>query len=227
MSLRESERLPWPGQSEAMLREYYERRAPEYERIYAKPERQTDLARLRRAVAHQFVGRTVLDVACGTGYWTACFATEARQTVGVDVNPGVLDVARGKALARTRFTLGDAYGLSEELGKFDAAFIGFWWSHVPKRELARFLTSVHARLVPGARVVLLDNAFVNGSSTPIGSQDSFGDTWQERVLDDGTHHHILKNFPNYEELLGLLGPYARDTHWWKLEYYWWFDYTLR
>jgi ubiquinone/menaquinone biosynthesis C-methylase UbiE len=215
------------GASEAIMREYYERRAPEYEHTYQRPERQTDLARLRRAVAHQFDERTVLDVACGTGYWTACFAERARQVVGIDANPAVLDIARGKALARTRFTLGDANQLSEKLGRVDAAFIGFWWSHVPKRDLARFVESLHRLLLPGAHVVILDNLFVPGNSTPILERDDQGDCWQERLLSDGTRHRVLKNFPHYEDLLALLGPRARATHWWQLDYYWWFDFTMR
>ena len=50
------------------LAAYYAARAAEYERVYAKPERQTDLSRLRAAVAEFARGRRVLEVACGTGY---------------------------------------------------------------------------------------------------------------------------------------------------------------
>lgn len=215
------------SQSEAMMREYYERRAPEYEKTYQRPERQMDLARLRERVAQHFTGDTVLDVACGTGYWTACYAESARQVVGVDANPAVLDVARSKALPRTRFALGDAYLLSEKLGDFDAAFAGFWWSHVPKKQLAGFVANLHRRLRRGARVVLLDNLYVPGSSTPIQMEDEHGDTWQERLLSDGTRHRVLKNFPRYEQLRSLFDPLVAETHWWQLDYYWWFAYTLR
>ena len=57
---------------------YYAARAREYERIYHKPERQADLARLREAVPAPFTNRTVLEVACGTGYWTQHMARTAR-----------------------------------------------------------------------------------------------------------------------------------------------------
>lgn len=216
-----------PGAAEAVMREYYERRAPEYESTYQKRERQTDLARLRRTLAHRFDKRKVLDVACGTGYWTACYAENARLVVGVDANASVLDVARSKAMARTRFTLGDAQVLAESLGRFDGAFVGFWWSHVPRRGLEAFVASLHRLLLPGARVILLDNLYVPGSSTPILEEDAFGDCWQERVLADGSCHRVRKNFPRYEELMALLAPAADATHWWQLDYYWWFEYTLR
>ena len=36
----------------------------------------------------------------------------------------------------------DAYALPESLGRFNAAFAGFWWSHVPRQRLAEFLASL-------------------------------------------------------------------------------------
>ena len=59
---------------------YYAARAAEYENVYAKPERQSDLARLRETVPAYFVGRRVLEVACGTGYWTRLIAPHATRT---------------------------------------------------------------------------------------------------------------------------------------------------
>src|SRR5712692_10327984 len=59
------------------MREYYARRAVEYERVYAKPERQDDLARLRRLLQADLAGHDVLEIACGTGYWTTAIAETA------------------------------------------------------------------------------------------------------------------------------------------------------
>ncbi len=81
-------------------------------------------------------------------------------------------------------------------------------------------------LAPGARIVLLDNRYIAGSSTPISATDDAGDTWQERQLADGSRHRILKNFPQYEDLLASIAPHARATHWWLLDYFWYFEYQL-
>lgn len=75
--------------------DYYARRAPEYERIYAKPERQADLVWLKARVRELTRGARVLDLACGTGYWMAEMA-QARSIVGADFNDTVLRIARGK-----------------------------------------------------------------------------------------------------------------------------------
>ena len=53
---------------------YYSRRAAEYERIYRRPERQTDLSTLRQMLSDELRGRDILEIACGTGYWTEWLA---------------------------------------------------------------------------------------------------------------------------------------------------------
>ena len=47
--------------------DYYAKRAPEYERIYTKPERQGDLAWLKARVLDVTRGARVLDLCAGTG----------------------------------------------------------------------------------------------------------------------------------------------------------------
>src|SRR5204862_4071963 len=150
--------------ADAGLREYYARRAAEYEKIYAKPERQADLARLRVDLAEKFRDRSVLEVACGTGYWTPHIARLAERVDAYDINEETLAIARTKPVdaARARFALGDAYAPPAASPAYDGAFAGFWWSHVLKRDLPRFLEGLHRVLAPGARVVFLDNSYVEG-----------------------------------------------------------------
>jgi hypothetical protein len=38
----------------------------------------------------------------------------------------------------------------DQLGRFDAAFGAFWFSHLPRTNIRRFLDNLHARLEPGA-----------------------------------------------------------------------------
>ena len=78
----------------AELVEYYRRRAGEYEAIYAKPERQADLALLRKEVPQRLAGRRVLEIACGTGYWTALVAPLAASVVATDTAEEPMAIAR-------------------------------------------------------------------------------------------------------------------------------------
>ncbi len=208
---------------------YYERRARDYEAIYAKPERQADLGKLRKLIPAKLAGRNVLEVACGTGYWTERVAPVAERVVAVDMAEETMRIAAAKPLPRdrVRFETADAYALPVSLGTFDAAFAGFWWSHVPRSRMGAFLGSLHRRLAPGARVVLLDNLYVEGSSTAIAGFDTEGNTFQVRRLADGGTVRVMKNFPSETELRGDFTAHAADFEYLALEYYWLASYTLK
>ena len=203
--------------------DYYARRAPEYDRIYERPERQADLCSIRAWLGPQFQGCRVLDVACGTGYWTPDIAAHAESVWGVDAAEATLDIARSRPFptrCRVRFEVGNAYALPRAQPPCNAAFAGFWISHVPRRRLPAFLQGLHAVLEPGSPVVFLDNLYVPGSSTPVSAPDENGDTWQWRTLADGSRHRVLKNFPNEPQLRQALGPLASQAEFLCWEHYW-------
>jgi len=210
------------------LERYYARRADSYERIYAKPERQAELRALEAWLPGCFARRHVLEVACGTGWWTPHGARDAASWLATDLNPETLAVARRKAVpAQVRFAIADAYTLDGVPAQtFDAAFAGFWWSHVPIARLPGWLALLHARLRPGAWVVILDNRHVEGSSTPISRRDAQGNSYQQRRLDDGSVHEVLKNFPTRKEVLALLVGAARQAEWAEHPHYWTLRYQL-
>jgi ubiquinone/menaquinone biosynthesis C-methylase UbiE len=146
------------------LREYYARRASEYERVYAKPERQGDLARLTTLVCDMLRGYDVLEVACGTGYWTRVIAQVARSVVATDRTPETITVAQLKAYPRgsVRFEVADAFALGTVGGPFTAGFAGFWWSHVPRERLAAFLESWHRAVGPRGLIVVAETSTSRG-----------------------------------------------------------------
>ncbi|MFO1218827.1 MAG: class I SAM-dependent methyltransferase [Burkholderiaceae bacterium] len=212
----------------AGMQAYYVQRAAYYERVYHKPERQADLRAMEAWLPGPFAGRRVLEIACGTGWWTPHGARDAASWLATDVNPETIVLARAKPLpACVRFATVDAYSMSE-LGSatFDAALAGCWWSHVPLARLPGWLATLHARLEPGARVVMLDNSYVQTSSTPISRRDADGNSYQMRTLDDGSVHEVLKNFPTRDEAFAVLGPRARAPQWIARTHYWILCYEL-
>jgi len=205
------------------LVDYYAQRAAEYERIYEKPERQEDLRQLKDWVRTALSGRAVLEVACGTGYWTQVAAETARSIAAFDLNEAVLDIARRKPIdpQKVTFRIGDAYQLPVAPGQFDAALVAFWWSHVPRERLAAFMDGLRLALQPGAFVVFIDNTFVPGNSTPLSRTDAGGNTYQQRSLDDGRRFEVLKNYPTDGQLRETVGGWLGEVELKWLTYYWW------
>jgi len=212
--------------AERLMQSYYAIRAPEYDGIYLKPERQADLRLIEAWLPPLFANAKVLEIACGTGYWTQFIAPVAAHVVAIDASQETMDIARRRVSeGNATFLVGDAYKLTHDLGRFDAAFAGFWFSHVTKARRHEFLHGLNALLYPGAKVVLLDNLYVEGSSSPITETDADGNTYQARKLKDGTTHLVLKNFPSESELhssLGRLGERGKFTTW---RYFWAFEYV--
>jgi len=204
------------------MERYYSRRAAEYERIYEKPERQAELEWLRKRVPEVFAGRDVLEIACGTGYWTQFIARAARKVHACDINEAVLEIAREKPIARGRaeFFRADAATLEGVPEGCGAAFAGFWWSHVKKAELRAFVSRLDAKLKRGSVIAFLDNTFVEGSSTPISRRDAEGNTYQVRKLANGEDYEVVKNFPTENELREAVADVAAEAHLESLRYYW-------
>lgn len=210
------------------LQSYYAARAREYDSVYQKPERQADLREIEQWLPSVLSGATVLEVACGTGYWTRFIAPAALAVVAVDSAPETLRIAEQRVgESNVAFVVGDAYALPAYQQSFNAAFAGFWFSHVPLQRQREFLLGLNAVLQPGARVVLLDNLFVEGSSSAISERDAGGDTYQSRKLGDGSTHRILKNFPTEAQLRALaecgVGASPVFTRW---QFYWAFEYRV-
>ncbi|HEY2560202.1 MAG TPA: class I SAM-dependent methyltransferase [Caldimonas sp.] len=204
------------------MQSYYAARAGEYDSVYQKPERQADLRDIERWLPPVLSGATVLEVACGTGYWTRFIAPVASSVVAVDSAPETLRIAGQRVLAsNVAFQVGDAYALRSDGPTFNAAFAGFWFSHVPLERQREFLGGLNAVLQPGAKVVLLDNLFVEGSSSAIADQDGTGNTYQSRKLDDGSTHRVLKNFPTDTQLFALLDSgLGRSAEYIRWRFYW-------
>ncbi|TDW95576.1 ubiquinone/menaquinone biosynthesis C-methylase UbiE [Kribbella pratensis] len=202
------------------LADYYRKRAGEYDAVYDKPERQEDLARLRSLLPPLVAGRSVLEVAAGTGYWTTALATTAESIVATDLNDETLAVARTRSYgpADVRFLTADAYDLGAVPGRFDAIFAGFFWSHVPRADVRRWAASLKDRVEPGGVVILADNRYVEGSNYPITRTTDDGDTYQMRQLSDGRTFEVLKNFPSREEFAAEVAP--AEVEWTELTYFW-------
>ncbi len=203
------------------LQAYYAQRAATYDEIYARPERLADLAQLQRRVGELLAGQPVLELACGTGYWSRAIAASASHVLATDISAEMLELSRARQLPadKVTFATADAYAPPQDTG-CTACFAGFWWSHVARSRQPAFLGSLRTAVQPQAQVVLIDNVYVEGSSTPIARTDAEGNTYQIRRLPDGQRHEVMKNFPTDSNLRKRLADHLKDIRIERLEYYW-------
>jgi SAM-dependent methyltransferase len=215
----------------AALERYYRLCAPEYEALYYREDsvRREEIGQISHAMNDALHGRSVLEIACGTGFWTTRLSEVASSIVAIDSADEMLALARTKPRKsdRVRYVRADAYDLNSVAGEFNGALANFWLSHVPKRRIHGFLTALHARIGIGAHVFMADNvmlpAFGGVFVKPAGSDDSF----RIRTLSDGSEHRIIKNYYEADDLRGILEPYSpQDLHVFRGTYYWWVSYAV-
>src|SRR5580693_10767322 len=83
---------------------YYAKRAATYEEIYQRPERQDELLTLQVRVQELMEGHDVLELACGTGFWTEQIAATAKSVLATDINPEMIALAEAKQLPAGKAT---------------------------------------------------------------------------------------------------------------------------
>ncbi|AVG15115.1 class I SAM-dependent methyltransferase [Chromobacterium vaccinii] len=204
----------------------YAERVAFYDTVYEQPERALDLAWLRRWLPQQYFGRRVLELACGSGYWTQYLAPAARAYLALDVSPGALALAGQRpGVGGVAFAAAEIEALPKPAEPFDAAFAGLWFSHLPRQRREAALAALHGCLAPGATVILLDNSEIQGGQFPVMEYDEAGNGYQRRPRHDGGESRVLKNFPTEAEFRILLAPYGaaemallRREHFWLLRY---------
>ena len=201
---------------------YYHERAAEYERIYQKPERQADLLALKNFFKKTLAGQSVLEIACGTGYWTEVIAETATHILATDINAAVVAIAQTKQypLENVRFDVCDVKDLRQNDQQYEALFGGFIWSHILREDLDGFLQLLRGLVHPGGTLLFVDNRFVAGSNTPISRTDANGNTYQNRGLDSGKTFEVVKNFPDRQEMEKLATRHGLELEWEEWRYYW-------
>ena len=213
------------------MQEYYNRRAAEYEEKYHRdePVRQAEQDAMARVIRGSFAGRRVLEIACGTGYWTTVAAGVALHIVATDTSPEMLAVSESKGLPpeRVEFRVADAYDLAAVAGQFDSLLANFWFSHVPKARVDSFLQAVHRCVGPGALVFMADDMYLPGVGGEFIERPDSRDTYKKRKLLDGSEYEIIKNYYDEASLRSTFGPHSRDLQIHADACFWWVVYTVR
>ena len=191
---------------------YYRARAPEYDdwwfkrgRFHRPPEVRrrwaADVARLEAAVDAFDPRGAVLELAAGTGLWTARLARSATSVTAVDASPEVLALNRERVAGRgapVEYVVADLLAW-EPARRYDVVFFSFWISHVPPGRFDDFWGLVDGALEPGGRAFLIDNA------PPTDWHDGEGGV-ARRDLVDGRTYDIVKVYWSPTDLRDRLAP---------------------
>ncbi len=100
----------------------------------------------------------ILDVGCGTGEHALMAAALGLGAVGIDASPRAIELARGKAEARTldaRFVVGDALDLRALGERFDTVVDSGLFHLFDDAERARYAENLRAAMAPGGRYFML------------------------------------------------------------------------
>jgi demethylmenaquinone methyltransferase/2-methoxy-6-polyprenyl-1,4-benzoquinol methylase len=179
------------------VREYYDRRAPEYDDCYlgrgqfAEQEWlgfRDELVGTTRVLATLLPAR-VLDVACGTGFLTRHLRGEV---VGLDQSEAMLRIARERVPTAT-FLRGDALTLPFPDKSFERVVTAHFYGHLQEDERRAFLAE--ARRVADELVVV--DAALRDEVDPV--------EMQERILSDGSRWQVYKRYFTPDELSAELG----------------------
>jgi trans-aconitate methyltransferase len=177
---------------------YYRARAAEYDQgayedVDAVP---------RLPVGSVPAGSDVLELACGTGVWTAQLVAQAATVTAVDAAPEMIELARVRAPQAT-FVRADLFEWHPPR-RYDVVFFSAWLSHVPAERFAEFWELVGRCLRDGGRAV-----FVDEHVSEAGKERWLAPEVVERSLSDGSTHRIVKTFFDPVDLVARL----RDLGW--------------
>lgn len=104
----------------------------------------------------------VLDLGCGTGALTLRAAQKGAHVVGIDINPGMLEIARKRAKAEglepdiELREMGVAELDGEEPASFDVVMSGLCFSELTEEELSYALKETKRILKPGGLLLIAD-----------------------------------------------------------------------
>ncbi|HVS04739.1 MAG TPA: class I SAM-dependent methyltransferase [Candidatus Dormibacteraeota bacterium] len=138
---------------------------------------------------------TVLELACGTGWWTQWLAHHARQVTAVDAAEEMLALNRERVkAANVRYVRADIFSWRPDR-QYDLVFFAFWMSHIPHDRFAAFWQLVRDSLAVNGQVFFIDEL-----KRSWGLETRVDDDAVLRQLEDGRQFRAVKVFYEPSEL---------------------------
>jgi demethylmenaquinone methyltransferase/2-methoxy-6-polyprenyl-1,4-benzoquinol methylase len=204
--------------------DYYRARALEYEQIYYRevPARRNEIDDCCEYVRQISKDKVILDLACGTGYWTKVASDTAKSIIATDISIEMLNQARLKQLlCPTAFVAANMYELPFLPNSFDLLILGFWLSHEPRQNYDSLFNRLVAQIKPNGRIWMIDNnPPAEGPHIDSAGTDQFGNNLKYRKLQNGNQFVIVKNYFSRNALIEILSSRFSIIDLVHKEYYW-------
>jgi SAM-dependent methyltransferase len=189
--------------------EYYRARAPEYDEWHLRQGRYDrgeehqrqwadDINQIRQALETARPGGDIVELACGTGWWTEQLLPYSDTLTAVDVSPEVLEINRHRVKDPSVHYIETDLFSWKPVRRFDFVFFSFWLSHVPAAKFAGFWDMVNDALKPDGKAFFIDSLFTQESTAKDQEIDHRGTA--TRTLNDGREFEIVKEFYDPPEL---------------------------
>jgi SAM-dependent methyltransferase len=115
--------------------------------------------RVKMLSSHLKRGMTVLELGCGTGYFTQELVRSGADVVAIDVSPELLEIARTNCSApNVQYQIGNAYALSYDDAVFDSVVGSSVLYHL---EIEKALRDVYRVLKPGGTIFFTEPNMLN------------------------------------------------------------------
>lgn len=190
---------------------YYSARAEEYEdwfyrlRNYDHGEALNaqwfqEVAVVRQALTQLGPVDEALELACGTGIWTAELARIGKEVTAIDASAEMIAINRRKLPdANVTYVQQDLFAWEPER-TYDLVLFAFWLSHVLPEQLQPFLQKVRRAVKPEGKVFMVDSRRNDTVGAKGRSLQRIGEHFQIRELNDGREFKVIKVYYRPGEL---------------------------
>jgi SAM-dependent methyltransferase len=145
--------------------------------------------------------------------WTEALAVRAEHVLAVDTSPEALAIARTRVPAEVRLDVADVLGGDppwSPMERFDVVVMAFWLSHVPRLQTMAFLDRVASWLVPGGRLLVVDEPVEADTDE---RYDGARAGVAVRTTTDGTTHRLVKVYLDAGALSAALSERGWQVAW--------------
>lgn len=142
----------------------------------------------------------ILELACGTGIWTAELVRIGKQITAIDVSAEMIAINRLKLpSANVTYRQEDLF-VWEPKRNYDLVLSAFWLSHIPPEQLQPFLQKVSRAVKPGGKFFMVDSRRQELTGAKGRTMHTIDEIYHIRQLNDGQRFKIVKIYYDPDEL---------------------------